>query len=396
MSELRFLTSGESHGQALIAVLEGMPAGLPITEDFIAVDLRRRQGGFGRSRRQQIEQDHAEIIGGVRHGLTLGSPVAMLIPNRVWDDWREVMQVEPYEGEPKKVTRLRPGHADLAGAMKYGFDDVRPVLERASARETASRVAVGAVCRRLLEEFGVAIHSHTTSISDVCVRPEGEPDWAAPDWVAVEDSPVRCADAEAGERMVRAIEAAQEAGDTLGGTFEMWATGVPIGLGSHIQWDRKLDGQLAQAVMSIHACKGVEIGGGFTVAAGPGSQAHDVILPPAQWDGRPWRRATNHAGGLEGGMTNGEPVVVRGALKPISTLSKPLPSVDLVTAQEIQAHYERSDVCTVPAAGVVGEAMVAIILARAMLEKFGGDSLGEMRRNYESYQQTIGPRGTSA
>jgi len=388
MSDLRLLTAGESHGKALIAVLEGMPADLPLTEDFIAVDLRRRQGGHGRSRRQQLEQDRAEIMGGVRHGRTLGGPISMLIPNRVWEDWSEVMQVEPYEGEPKKLTRLRPGHADLAGAMKYGFDDARNVLERASARETAARVAAGAICRRFLEEFGVAIHSHTASIADVVAHIGGEPEW-----VAVEQSPVRCADADAGERMVRAIDAAQEAGDTLGGTFEMWATGVPIGLGSHVMWDRKLDGQLAQAVMSIHAVKGVEIGGGFTVAAGPGSQAHDVILPPAQWAGRPWRRATNRAGGLEGGMTNGEPVVVRGALKPISTLSKPLPSIDLHTGEEIQAHYERSDVCTVPAAGVIGEAMVALVLARAMLEKFGGDSLVETKRNFAAYQKTIGPRG---
>jgi chorismate synthase len=272
--------------------------------------------------------------------------------------------------------------------MKYGFDDVRNVLERASARETAARVAAGAVCRRLLEEFGVAVHSHTVSIAGIAARSNGEPDWEA-----VEKSPVRCADPEAGGRMVRAIDAAREAGDTLGGVFEMWATGVPIGLGSHVQWDRKLDGQLAQAVMSIHAVKGVEIGGGFAVAAGPGSEAHDVILPPARWDGRPWRRTTNRAGGLEGGMTNGEPVVIRGALKPISTLSKPLPSVDLASGEEIQAHYERSDVCTVPAAGVIGEAMVAIVLAGAILEKFGGDSLDETRRNLESYQDTIGLRG---
>jgi chorismate synthase len=387
MTELRFLTAGESHGKALIALVEGLPAGLPVTEEFIARDLRRRQGGYGRSRRQQIEQDHAEIVAGVRHGRTLGSPLAMIVQNRVWEDWQEVMQVEPYEGKPKRVTRLRPGHADLPGAIKYGFDDARNVLERASARETAARVAAGAVCRRLLEEFGVAIHSHTRSIADIEAQIEGEPDWEA-----VEASPVRCADAAAGERMCRAIDAAQEAGDTLGGTFEMWATGVPIGLGSHVTWDRKLDGQLAQAVMSIHAVKGVEIGGGFAVAAGPGSQAHDVILPPGQWEGRPWRRATNRAGGLEGGMTNGEPVVVRGALKPISTLSKPLPSVDLLTAEEIKAHYERSDVCTVPAAGVVGEAMVAAVLARAFLEKFGGDALDETRRNFQAYQKTIGPR----
>jgi chorismate synthase len=387
MTELRFLTAGESHGKALTAVMEGVPAGLPLTEEYIARDLRRRQGGYGRSKRQQLEQDHAELLGGVRHGVTLGGPVAMLIRNRVWEEWQEVMQVGPYEGEPKKVTRLRPGHADLAGAMKYSFDDVRNVLERASARETAARVAVGAVCRRLLEEFGIEIHSHTASIGNVCAR-----EVTSPDWTAVEESPVRCADAEAGEHMVRAIDSAREAGDTLGGVFEMVATGVPIGLGSHVMWDRKLDGQLAQAVMSIHAVKGVEIGRGFTVAAGPGSEAHDVILRPDEWDGRPWRRATNRAGGLEGGMTNGEPVVVRGALKPISTLSNPLPSVDLHTSEEIRAHYERSDVCTVPAAGVIGEAMVAFVLARAMLEKFGGDSLDETRRNFEAYEQTIGPR----
>jgi chorismate synthase len=365
-----------------------MPAGLPLTETFIDSDLRRRQGGHGRSKRQQLEQDHAEITAGVRHGRTLGSPLALFIVNRVWEDWQEVMQAEPFGGEVKRVTRLRPGHADLAGTMKYGFDDVRNVLERASARETAARVAAGAVCRRFLEEFGVAIHSHTVSIGEIVASVGGEPDWAA-----VEESPVRCADAAAAERMVRAIDGAREAGDTLGGVFEMRASGVPIGLGSHVMWDRKLDGLLAQAVMSIHAVKGVEIGGGFTVAASPGSQAHDVIVPPAGWDGRPWRRETNRAGGLEGGITNGEDVVVRGALKPISTLSNPLPSVDLVTGEPIQAHYERSDVCTVPAAGVVGEAMVAIVLARAMLEKFGGDSVSETLRNFEGYQATIGPRG---
>ena len=389
MTALRFLTAGESHGKALTVIIEGLPAGLPLTEDYIAADLRRRQGGYGRSKRQQIEEDRAEMLSGVRHGRTLGSPLSLLIENRVWEDWQEVMQVEPFEGDVKRVTRLRPGHADLAGTMKYGFDDVRDVLERASARETAARVAVGAVCRRLLEDFGVAIHSHTVSIGDVC----GPPPADEPGWAAVEESPVRCADPEASERMVRAIDAAREAGDTLGGTFEMRATGVPIGLGSHVMWDRKLDGLLAQAVMSIHAVKGVEIGGGFALTSTPGSQAHDVILPPGKWDGRPWRRATNRAGGLEGGITNGEPVVVRGALKPISTLSNPLPSVDLITGEEIRAHYERSDVCTVPAAGVVGEAMVAIVLAQALLEKFGGDRLEETRRNYEAYVKTVAPRG---
>ena len=393
MTELRFLTAGESHGKGLTVIVEGLPAGLPLTEQDMEGDLRRRQGGFGRSQRQRIEEDHAEITAGVRHGLTLGSPLALFIRNRDWENWSEVMQAEPFQGDVKRVTRLRPGHADLAGAMKYGFDDVRNVLERASARETAARVAAGAVCRRLLEEFGVAVHSHTVSIGEVVASANGEPDWAA-----VEESPVRCADPEASERMVRAIDAAREAGDTLGGAFEMWATGAPIGLGSHVMWDRKLDGLLAQAVMSIHAVKGVEIGGGFALASTPGSRAHDVILPRQEWEGpdgrsRPWRRATNRAGGLEGGVTNGEPVIVRAALKPISTLAKPLPSVDLLTAEEIQAHYERSDVCAVPAAGVIGEAMVAIVLARALLEKFGGDSLAETRRNYEGYQKTIGPRG---
>lgn len=387
MTRLRFLTAGESHGPNLTAILEGIPSGLEVTEGYIAQDLHRRQGGYGRSRRQQLEVDRAQIVGGVRHGRTLGGPIALLVANRVWEDWQDVMAVGPYEGDPKKVTRLRPGHADLAGTMKYDFDDVRNILERASARETAARVAVGAVCRRFLEEFGIVIHSHTTSIGDVWAEFTGEPDWPA-----VEESAVRAADGAATEKMVAAIDAAKEAGDTLGGTFEMWATGVPIGLGSHVQWDRKLDGQLAQAVMSIHAVKGVEIGGGFAVAAGPGSEAHDVIMTPDRWAGRPWRRETNRAGGLEGGMTNGEPIVVRGALKPISTLSKPLPSVDLHTGEQIQAHYERSDVCTVPAAGVVGEAMVAIVLARAMLEKFGGDSMPETLRNFQSYQATIGPR----
>ncbi|MEE8346746.1 MAG: chorismate synthase [Dehalococcoidia bacterium] len=387
MTELRFLTAGESHGKGLTVIVEGLPAGLPLTEEYIKRDLGRRQGGHGRSRRQQIEQDHAEITGGVRHGLTLGSPLALFIRNRDWENWGEIMQAEPFEGEVKRVTRLRPGHADVAGTMKYGFDDVRNVLERASARETAARVAAGAACRCLLEEFGIAVHSHTVSIGDVSTSSDGEPGW-----VAVEESPVRCTDREASERMVRAIDIAREAGDTLGGVFEMWATGLPIGLGSHVMWDRKLDGLLAQAVMSIHAVKGVEIGSGFVLTSTPGSQAHDVILPPEKWDGRPWRRVTNRAGGLEGGITNGEPVVVRGALKPISTLSKPLPSVDLLTGAEVQAHYERSDVCTVPAAGVVGEAMVAIVLAQAMLDKFGGDSLAETRRNHAAYLNTIGPR----
>ena len=388
MSMFRFLTAGESHGKALTVIIEGLPAGLPLSEDYIALDLRRRQGGYGRSQRQQIEEDRAEILSGVRHGLTLGSPLSLVIRNRDWLNWQDVMQVEPATEPTEKLTRLRPGHADLAGAMKYGQDDVRPILERASARETAARVAVGAVARRFLEEFGIAVHSHTLAIGEVRAEGQGEPGWAL-----VEASPLRCADRQVSERMVRAIDVAREAGDSLGGIFEVWGTGVPIGLGSHVHWDRRLDGRLAQAVMSIHAVKGVGIGGGFALARLPGSQAHDIILPADQWGDRPWRRATNRAGGLEGGMTNGEPIVLRAVLKPISTLGKPLPSADLATGEAVEAHYERSDVCVVPAAGVIGEAMVAIVLAEAMLEKFGGDHVDETKRNYQAYLKTIGPRG---
>jgi chorismate synthase len=384
----RFLTAGESHGKALTVIVEGLPAGLPLTEEYIALDLRRRQGGYGRGQRQQIEEDRAEILSGVRHGLTLGSPISLMIRNRDWPNWQDVMQVDPAAEATAKLTRLRPGHADLAGAIKYGQDDVRPVLERASARETAARVAVGSVARRFLEEFGIAVRSHTLAIGEVTAQGQGEPDWAL-----VDESPVRCADRQASQRMIRAIDVAREAGDSLGGIFEVRATGVPIGLGSHVHWNRRLDGRLAQAVMSIHAVKGVEIGGGFALASLPGSQAHDVILPSDQWGDRPWRRATNRAGGLEGGMTNGEPVIVRAALKPISTLAKPLPSADLASGEAVEAHYERSDVCVVPAAGVIGEAMVAIVLADAMLEKFGGDHIEETKRNHQGYLKTIGPRG---
>ncbi|MGQ9572330.1 MAG: chorismate synthase [Dehalococcoidia bacterium] len=384
----RFLTAGESHGKALMVIIEGLPAGLHLTEDYIARDLHRRQGGYGRGQRQQIEEDRAEMLSGVRHGLTIGSPISLIIRNRDWPNWQDVMQVEPAAETPEKLTRLRPGHADLAGAIKYGQDDVRPILERASARETAARVAVGAVARRFLEEFGIAIHSHTLSIGEVIAEGQSEPDWAL-----LEASPVRCADRQASEQMVRAIDIAREAGDSLGGIFEVWAKGVPIGLGSHAHWDRRLDGRLAQAVMSIPAVKGVEIGGGFALAHLPGSQAHDVILPADQWGDRPWRRATNRAGGLEGGMTNGEPIVLRAALKPISTLARPLPSADLATGESVEAHYERADVCVVPAAGVIGEAMVAIVLTGAMLEKFGSDHIEETKRNCAAYLKTISPRG---
>ncbi|MCH8901878.1 MAG: chorismate synthase, partial [Chloroflexi bacterium] len=298
---LRHLTAGESHGKGLTVIIEGLPAGLALTEEYIARELRRRQGGYGRGRRQKIEQDRAEIRSGVRHGLTLGSPIALLIENKDWVNWQDVMALEKPDAPIEAITRLRPGHADLPGVVKYGFDDVRNILERASARETAARVAVGTVCRRFLEEFGVTIHSQTIAIDGVEVEPDAEPDWEA-----VDASPVRCADAKAGERMVAAIDEARNDGDSLGGIVEVRASGVPIGLGSHVQWDRKIDGRLAQAMMSLNAVKGVEIGIGFAGARQRGSQVHDVILPIDQWGERPWRRATNRMGGTEGGMTNGE------------------------------------------------------------------------------------------
>jgi chorismate synthase len=384
---LRFLTAGESHGKGLAVIVEGMPAGLPLSEDYIAVDLRRRQGGYGRGRRQKIEQDRAEIISGVRHGLTLGSPIALSIQNRDWVNWTEQMSVDPIEGAVEKVTRLRPGHADLAGTVKYDFDDVRPILERASARETAARVAVGGICKRFLEELGMSFYSHTVQIGGIEADLPDEIDWAA-----VEASPVRCAGAASGDRMVAAIDDARNGGDTLGGIVEGRVRGVPMGLGSHVHWDRKIDGLLAQALMSIHSVKGVEIGGGFALTRKTGSHVHDVILPREQWADRPWARATNNAGGTEGGITDGQEIVVRVALKPIATLPRSLPSADLRTGEEIAAHYERSDVCVVPAAGVIVETMCAIVLAGAALEKFGGDSLKETLRNWRAFEATIGPR----
>ncbi len=396
MTAFRFFTAGESHGKGLTAIIEGVPAGLPLTEEYIAKDLARRQRGYGRGGRMQIEQDRAEIISGVRHGLTLGSPISLFIQNRDFATgkgpdgvpWIEEMSVSPTEVPFQAVTRLRPGHADMAGAVKYNQQDARNILERSSARETAARVAVGAVVRRFLEEFSVEIHSHTVAIGG---------QWAKAsfpiDWERVEASPVRCADPQAEQKMIAAIEGAKAAGDTLGGIFEVVASGVPIGLGSHVHWDRRLDGRLAQAVMSINAVKAVEIGEGYANADLRGSQVHDVILPQGTGSGRMWEHATNRAGGTEGGISNGEPILVRGAVKPISTLGNPLPSVDLATGEKVQAHYERSDICVVPSAGVIGEAMVAVVLADAFLEKFGGDHLEETRRNYEGYIKTITARG---
>ncbi len=379
----RFLTAGESHGRALLAIIEGVPAGLALDEDCIARDLRRRQGGYGRGGRMQIEQDRAQTLAGVRYGLTMGSPIALLIENRDWENWKDVMAAGPVEKSAEPVTRLRPGHADLPGVTKYGLGDVRPILERASARETAARVAVGAVARRLLEQFSIEVHSHTVAIGSHRAQPKHPIDWAK-----VEGSPVRTADARAGQAMVAAIEEARAAGDSLGGIIEVIATGVPIGLGSHVHWDRKLDGRIAQAFMSINAVKGVEVGGGFALAGMKGSQVHDIIESDRE---RGWRHATNRAGGIEGGMSNGEPIVVRAVVKPIPTLARPLPSADLVTGQAAPAHVERSDVCVVPAAGVVGEAALAIVLADALLEKFGGDSIEETMRNYQGYIKSSAP-----
>ena len=380
MGQFCFVTAGESHGKGLVAIVEGMVAGLPVSEEGIARDLKRRQAGYGRSSRMDIEQDTAELISGIRHGSTIGSPISLLIWNRVWEDWQETMSIAPVDKEVEPVTSPRPGHADLAGVIKYGTGDIRPILERASARETAARVAVGAIARRFLEELSMAVHSHTVSIGNCCVKQKKPVDWRQ-----VENSPVRCADAEAEKAMMAAIDEAKAEGDTLGGAFELIATGVPVGLGSHVQWNRRLDGRIAQAIMSINAVKGVEIGAGFSLGNMKGSQAQDIIEPSSEGTPFLWRRATNQAGGIEGGISNGQPVVVRAAVKPIATLGRPLPSVDLHTGKTTEAHYERSDICIVPAAGVIGEAMLAIVLTNAMLEKFGGDHLKETLANYHNY-----------
>jgi len=389
MSTFRWLTAGESHGKGLTAIVEGVPAGLSLSEDLIATDLTRRQGGYGRGKRQQIEQDHAEIMSGVRHGLSFGSPIALAMVNRDHQNanWQVRMATDPVDEIVERVTLLRPGHADLVGTQKYGLDDVRPILERSSARETAARVAVGAIARALIGELGVQVHSHTLSIGSVVATTPERIDWAA-----VDASMVRVADASSEQAMIDEIDKTREALDTLGGVFEVRASGVPIGLGSHVHWDRKLDGLLTQAVMSINAVKAVEIGDGIAGASKPGSEVMDVILPESAWERRQWERESNRAGGLEGGITNGEDVVVRGYLKPISTVPRRMPTADLLTGEETESFYERSDVCVVPAGGVVGEAMVAIVLADAILEKFGGDHVEEVRRNLDGFMVTVGPR----
>ena len=389
MTHFRWLTSGESHGKGLLAIVEGIPAGVPMSEAIIVADLSRRQGGYGRGKRQQIETDVAEIISGVRHGLTMGSPIGLHMVNKDWENqnWRVRMSVDPVEAEVERVTLLRPGHADLAGTQKYGFDDVRPILERSSARETAARVAVGAIARAICRVIGIEIHSHSIQVGEVRANPP-----AHIDWDAVDASPMRVADAAAEAAMIAEVDRTKDALDTVGGVFEVRATNVPFGLGSHVHWDRKLDGRIAQAIMSINAVKAVEIGDGVANAAKPGSQVQDVILPSSQWVSRPWERATNRAGGLEAGISNSEDIIVRGFIKPISTVPQRLPTADLLTGEETMSFYERSDVAVVPAAGVIGEAMLAIVLADAVLEKFGGDHANELRRNFEAFQATVGPR----
>jgi chorismate synthase len=400
VGRIRFLTAGESHGPTLGVIVEGVPAGLPLTADALATDLARRQRGYGRGARQAIEQDRAEILGGVRHGTTLGSPILLLVRNRDWENWTQVMRVEPLDeataaglaaatedGNKRSapVTRVRPGHADLAGALKYGFDDVRNVLERASARETAARVAAGGVARAFLGVLGIEAWSFTAEVGGVavdpanCTRSRGEAD----------ESPLRCPDPDAEARMIARIDEARSNGDTVGGVFEVVVHGAPVGLGSYVQWDRRLDAALAAAVMSINIVKGVELGLGFEQTRRFGSQVHDVI--EGRGEGGRWIHRSNNAGGLTGGVTNGEPIVVRGAVKPISTLARPLPSADLITGQAVdKAHYERSDISVVPAAGVVAEAMVMLTVADFVLDKFGGDSIAETRDNLERYNARIG------
>ncbi len=383
----RFLTAGESHGEALVAVIDGVPAGLALAEADVNEDLARRQRGYGRGGRMKIERDQVRILSGVRWGSTLGSPITLQIANRDWENWKSTMAVSPPAAgvSPKEVTRPRPGHADLAGAMKYGHHDIRNVLERSSARETTARVAVAAVGRRLLACFGITILSHVTEIGGVRTPAELGIPWDELR-ARAEASEVRCADPATDAAMIAAIDDAKAKGDTLGGVFEVVALGCPVGLGSYVQWDRRLDGRLAQALCSIQAIKGCELGLGFETARRPGTAVHDEILFDPQ---RGFRRATNNAGGLEGGVTNGEPVVARAAMKPLSTLRTPLRSVDLATKEAVEAVVERSDVCAVPAAGNVGEAMMAIVLADAFLEKFGGDSVDEIRHNYSAYLDNL-------
>jgi len=386
---LRFVTSGESHGKCLIGVLEGLPAGLPVDIEYINFQLHRRQLGYGRGGRMRIEKDQIEILSGVRHGKALGSPISFMINNRDWPNWQIPMSVEPVpEGSNlREITRPRPGHVDLAGALKFQTRDVRDVLERASARETAARVAVGSLCRLLLRHFNTEVGSHVLAVGKERVRPEYE-NLTGPEILKIKpESPLRCADPEAETRMMAAIDEAKQLGDTLGGIVEVVASPVPIGLGSHTQWDLKLDGRLAQALMSIPAAKAVEIGTGISGAQSFGSEVHDEIFYDTER--RVFFRRTNRAGGLEAGITNGADLRARVYMKPIPTLRRPLMSVDLVTKEPFQAAFERSDTCVVPAAAVITEAMVSVVLAGAFLEKFGGNSLKELEANFANYQKLI-------
>ena len=391
---LRFLTSGESHGPGLTAMIEGLPAGLPLSAEEINIHLARRQGGYGRGGRMKIEKDQVIIRSGVRHGLTLGSPVTLEIDNRDWENWRVKMSITPVEEEVEPVTLARPGHADFTGLIKYGHQDIRNVIERSSARETASRVLVGAVCMALLKQFGIEIHSHVLSIGAVGNRDDERSAvyqrFASEYWEAVEASPVRCGDSALSEQMVGFIQECKSKAETCGGVFEVIATGVPIGLGSFGMWDRRLSGKIAGAMMSIPSTKGVEIGSGFLSTTQFGSQVHDVIRHGENGE---WQRLSNNAGGIEGGISDGEPIVVRVGVKPIASLAHPLPTVDIRSGENAaEGRYERSDVCIVPAGGVVGEAMLAITLAEAWVEKFGGDSLAEMRANVDAYVARTKPR----
>jgi chorismate synthase len=397
---LRFLTAGESHGKALVVVVEGLPAGLPVTAEWVNRDLGRRMMGYGRGARMKIEKDQIEWLSGVRAGETLGTPVAMVIPNRDWTNWEEVMAAEGRPGEERRrrLNRPRPGHADLVGVLKYDRTDARDILERASARETAARVAAGALARRLLDEFNVDVGSHVASLGGIAAPAPAELPW--PLNAAADRSEVRVLDTAVEAAIIQRIDQARKDGDTLGGECEVVVRGLPTGLGSHVHWDRKLDARLAGVLMSIPAVKAVEIGLGFEAARRPGSAVHDPIVaaatpgapppPPALRGG--YARQGNNAGGLEGGMTTGEPLVIRVGMKPIATLMSPLPTVDLRTGRSARAQSERSDVTAVPAMGVIAEALTALVLADAMVEKFGGDSLGEMRRNFDGYLARLGER----
>ena len=393
---LRFTTAGESHGPALVSVLEGMPAGLPLLAADVDSELARRQQGYGRGRRMQIEKDAIEFLAGVRAGETIGAPIAMLIRNKDWANWQEIMDPAPRaedatSARKRAVTRVRPGHADLTGLLKFDREDARDILERASARETTARVAAGAICKRLLSEFGVRVGSHLVHLGGVdATRPATMPEDIN---AAADASPLRTLDADAEREMIARIDAAKKDGNTLGGICEVVVDGLPVGLGAHVSWDRKLDGRLAAAMLSIPAVKGMEIGLGFETARRMGADVHDEITPaPGRVRAGNVRRVSNNAGGLEGGMTSGEPLVVRVAMKPISTLMRPLGTVDVATGGKAQAVAERSDVTAVPAMGVIAEAMAAFVLAHAWLEKFGGDSLGEIRRNFDGYLSHVAGR----